>query len=453
MPIIYTPTVGKGCQLYAHIFRRSRGVFITKHERGMIKEVLENWPHKDVRVIVVTDGERILGLGDLGTSGMGIPVGKLSLYTACAGVSPEQTLPIMLDVGTNNEAFLKDPLYLGTSEKRITGKEYDDLVDEFVWAVQKVFPKALLQFEDFANHNAFRLLEKYRGQVCTFNDDIQGTASVTLAGIASSTKITGIPLKDQKILFYGAGEADIGIGNLIVSAMAAEGVSKDDAMKRCWFVDSKGLVESGRKDLQEHKRPYAHAFKPIGDLLTALRELKPTALIGVSGQGGRFTQDIVEEMSRINKRPIIFSLSNPTSNSECTAEQAYSWSQGRAVFASGSPFPPYDYQGKTFTSGQGNNAYIFPGVGLGVVVSEAKRVTDEMFFEAAKTLAGLVTQEDIDKGCLYPPLSKIREVSAHIAKAVADVAYSRGLAAAKRPKDLLAAVKAAQYQPVYKQYA
>ena len=453
MPIIYTPTVGKGCQLYAHIFRRSRGVFITKHERGMIKEVLENWPHKDVRVIVVTDGERILGLGDLGTSGMGIPVGKLSLYTACAGVSPEQTLPIMLDVGTNNEAFLKDPLYLGTSEKRITGKEYDDLVDEFVWAVQKVFPKALLQFEDFANHNAFRLLEKYRGQVCTFNDDIQGTASVTLAGIASSTKITGIPLKDQKILFYGAGEAAIGIGNLIVSAMAAEGVSKDDAMKRCWFVDSKGLVESGRKDLQEHKRPYAHAFKPIGDLLTALRELKPTALIGVSGQGGRFTQDIVEEMSRINKRPIIFSLSNPTSNSECTAEQAYSWSQGRAVFASGSPFPPYDYQGKTFTSGQGNNAYIFPGVGLGVVVSEAKRVTDEMFFEAAKTLAGLVTQEDIDKGCLYPPLSKIREVSAHIAKAVAEVAYSRGLAAAKRPKDLLAAVKAAQYQPVYKQYA
>ncbi len=453
MPIIYTPTVGLGCQRYAHIFRRARGIFITRREKGMIRDILRNWTQKDVRVIVVTDGERILGLGDLGANGMGIPVGKLSLYTACGGVPPAQTLPVTLDVGTNNETFLKDPLYLGVHEKRITGAEYDALVEEFVTAVQEVFPQALVQFEDFANHNAFRLLEKYRDAVCCFNDDIQGTASVSLAGLYSAAKLTGKKLSEQVILFHGAGEAAIGIGDLCVSAMVAEGLSKQDAMKRCWFMDSKALVESSRKDLQAHKKPYAHEHAPLGDLLTAVRELKPTALIGVSGKAAQFTEDIVKEMARINKMPVIFALSNPTANAECTAEQAYSWSEGRAIFASGSPFPAYKYDGRTFVSGQGNNAYIFPGVGMGVVACGAKRVTDEMFFEAAKELAACASKDDLAQGCLFPPLSKIVEVSARIAVKTAEVAYKRGLATEPRPKDLLAFVKERQYKPVYPNYA
>jgi malate dehydrogenase (oxaloacetate-decarboxylating)(NADP+) len=453
MPIIYTPVVGAACQLYAHIFRRSRGVFITRSEKGMIRDVLRNWPHHDVRVIVVTDGERILGLGDLGANGMGIPVGKLSLYTACGGVPPSQTLPVTLDVGTNNESFLKDPLYLGTHERRITGREYDELIEEFIMAVQEVFPGALIQFEDFANHNAFRFLEKYRNRVCTFNDDIQGTAAVTLAGLYSTEKILNRPLSKQKLLFHGAGEAAIGIGDLVVSAMEAEGLSKAEAMSRCWFMDSKALVESSRKDLQAHKKPYAHFYKPIQDLLTAVKELRPTALIGVSGQPSQFTKEIVEEMSRINDRPIIFALSNPTANAECTAEQAYRWSAGKAIFASGSPFAPLTLEGRTFLPGQGNNAYIFPGVGLGALVCGAKRVTDEMFLAAARALAACVTKEDLDKGCLYPPLTKILDVSARIAAAVAEVAYARGLATQPRPKDLLAHIRKEQYQPVYKKYA
>jgi malate dehydrogenase (oxaloacetate-decarboxylating)(NADP+) len=449
MPIIYTPVVGKACQLYAHIYRRPRGIFLSKREKGRFKECLRNWPHKNVRVIVVTDGERILGLGDLGANGMGIPVGKLSLYTACAGIRPDQTLPITLDVGTNNESLLNDPLYLGLPEKRVTGKAYYDLVDEFIAAARDVFPKALVQFEDFANHSAFHLLEKYRHEVCTFNDDIQGTASVTLAGLYSAIRITGRRLSDQTILVHGAGEAAIGIGDLIVAAMVAEGTPRELAKQKCWFVDSKALVESSRADLQEHKKAYAHDHAPIGDLAEAVRVLKPTALIGVSGQARQFTQEIIEEMARLNERPIIFALSNPTSKAECTAEEAYGWSEGRALFASGSPFAPVERFGRRFVPGQGNNAYIFPGVGLGVVASEAARVTDEMFFEAAKTLASLVTEEDLESGCLYPPLTKIREVSARIAARVAEAAHQRGLACGKRPKDLLRHVRSLQYQPVY----
>jgi len=452
MPIIYTPVVGKACQLYGHIFRRPRGLFVTRHERGHIREVLRHWPHRNVRVIVVTDGERILGLGDLGANGMGIPVGKLSLYTACAGVHPACTLPITLDVGTNSETHLKDPLYLGVQERRIAGKEYDELVDEFVSAVQDIFPHALIQWEDFANHNAFRILEKYRDSVCSFNDDIQGTAAVTLAGLISSARLTGVKLKDQRFLFCGAGEAAIGIANLIVSALEADGVSEADARARCWFMDSKALVESSRKDLQEHKRRYAHKHAPIADLAAAVKELKPTTLIGVSAQKGQFTKDIVDEMARLNKRPVIFALSNPTDNSECTAAQAYEWSSGRAVFASGSPFPPVKFNGTTFTPGQGNNAYIFPGVGLGVVVSGASRVTDEMFFVAAKTLAECVTDADLKMGRLYPALQKINEVSAVIGAAVATVAYDRGVARETRPADVARHVRSLQYKPVYKKY-
>ncbi len=454
MPIIYTPVVGKACQLYAHIFRRSRGLFITRREKGFIREVLRGWPQKDVRVIVVTDGQRILGLGDLGASGMGIPVGKLSLYTACGGIPPAATLPVTLDVGTNNPALLADPLYLGMPEKRITGAEYDELVEEFVAAVKEVFPRALLQFEDFANHNAFRLLERYRDRTCCFNDDIQGTAAVTLAGLYSAGRITRRRLVEEKILFHGAGEAAIGIGDLVVGAMMAEGLSRQEAMSRCWFMDSKALVDAGRKDLQEHKKPYAHEHThgPITDLLTAVKTLKPTALIGVSGQAAQFDQAIVAEMARLNDRPVVFALSNPTSNAECTAEQAYGWSEGRALFASGSPFPPVVLHGKTYVSGQGNNAYIFPGVGLGVVAVGAKRVTDEMFFEAARALAALVTKEDLDQGSLFPPLTKVREISARIAEAVARVAYDRGLTDGARPKDIRAHVASLQYQPKYKEY-
>ncbi|MBI4346690.1 MAG: NAD-dependent malic enzyme [Elusimicrobia bacterium] len=453
LPIIYTPTVGKGCQLYAHLFRRSRGLFITRQEKGMIRDVLRNWPRRDVRVIVVTDGERILGLGDLGASGMGIPVGKLSLYTACGGVPPWQTLPVTLDVGTNNQALLDDPLYLGVREKRITGKEYDELVAEFVDAAQEVFPKALVQFEDFANHNAFRLLHEYRDKVCCFNDDIQGTASVTLAGLYSAGRITGRRLSEEVILFHGAGEAAIGIADLVVSAMMADGSTKKEAMSRCWFMDSKALVESARKDLQEHKRPYAHKHKPVGDLLSAVKELKPTALIGVSGKAAQFTEDIVRAMATLNDRPIVFALSNPTSNSECTAEQAYRWSSGRAIFASGSPFAPVDFEGRRFVPGQGNNAYIFPGVGMGAIASGATRITDEMFFEAARALAARVSSAELERGCLYPPLTQLREVSAHIAAAAAQVAYQRGLATEPRTKNLLARIRGLQYKPEYPSYA
>ncbi len=454
MPIIYTPVVGAACQLYAHLYRRSRGLFITKREKGRIREILRGWPQKDVQVIVVTDGQRILGLGDLGASGMAIPVGKLSLYTACGGISPAATLPVTLDVGTNNPALLADPLYLGTPERRIEGREYDELVDEFVSAVQEVFPKALLQFEDFANHNAFRLLERYRDRVCCFNDDIQGTAAVTLAGLYSAGRITKRRLVDEKILFHGAGEAAIGIGDLVVGAMMAEGLTKQEAMSRCWFMDSKALVDAGRKDLQDHKKPYAHAHShgPVTDLLSAVKALKPTALIGVSGQAAQFTSEIVAEMARLNARPLVFALSNPTSNAECTAEQAYGWSAGRAIFASGSPFSPVIFRGRTFVPGQGNNAYIFPGVGLGVVASAAERVTDEMFFEAARALAKLVTEEDLAQGALFPPLTKVREISACIAEAVARVAYERGLAGEPRPKDIRRRIEALQYQPEYKEY-
>jgi malate dehydrogenase (oxaloacetate-decarboxylating)(NADP+) len=452
MPIVYTPVVGLACQQYGHIFRRSRGIFITRQHRGRMRQILQNWPEDDVRVIVVTDGERILGLGDLGANGMGIPVGKLVLYTVCAGLHPVHNLPVTLDVGTNNQSLLEDPLYLGTREKRLRGPEYDDLVEEFIQAASEVFPRALIQFEDFGNTNAFRLLRKYRDRVLTFNDDIQGTAGVILGGLYSAERMIGTRLSEQRILFFGAGEAAVGIGDLVVSAMVEEGLDRAEAMARCWFMDSKGLVVKSRKDLQEHKLPYAHEHSGVTDLLEAVKALKPTALIGASGQPQRFTQPVVEEMARLNQRPLVFALSNPTSKAECTAEQAYTWSQGRAVFASGSPFDPVELDGRRFVPGQGNNAYIFPGVGLGAVAIGARKVTDEMFASAAKALANLVSKEDLDQGCLYPPLTKIREVSAHIAAAVAEIAYRDDLAREPRPGDLLEFMRSQQYEPSYKKY-
>ncbi len=451
MPIIYTPTVGQGCQEYGHIFRRPRGLFISAQDKGKVAKILRNWPCQNVGVIVVTDGERILGLGDLGANGMGIPVGKLALYTACAGVHPGLCLPITLDVGTNNEKLLTDPLYIGIRQKRLRDQAYDEFVDEFIRATQRVFPGVLVQFEDFANINAFRLLSKYKDKICTFNDDIQGTGGVALAGLYSTLRITGGQLKDQKMLFFGAGEAATGIADLIVAAMEAEGL--DNARERCWFVDSKGLVVKSRTDLAAHKLAYAHDHEPIADFLSAVEALKPTAIVGVSGQPAAFTQAVVEAMARLNERPIIFALSNPTWKAECTAEQAYTWTDGRAIFASGSPFDPVEYKGKRFVPGQGNNAYVFPGVGLGAVACGAKRVTDEMFFESAKALAGLVSETDLDLGRIFPPLSAIRDISAVIAAATAEVAYKRKLATHKpQPQDLLAYVKTQMYNPVYASY-
>ncbi|OGP78453.1 MAG: NAD-dependent malic enzyme [Deltaproteobacteria bacterium RBG_16_64_85] len=449
MPIIYTPTVGQGCQEFGHIFRRPRGLYVSFKDRGRVRKILRNWPYREVRMIVVTDGERILGLGDLGANGMGIPVGKLSLYTVCAGIHPTQCLPVTLDVGTNNETLLKDPLYIGLPERRLRGAAYDELVDEFFTGVQEIFPNACIQLEDFGNTNAFRLLHRYRNRACTFDDDIQGTAGVTLAGLYAALRITGNKLTDQKFLFLGAGEAGIGIGDLIVTGLMREGMSEAEAKLKCWFVDSKGLVVKSRTDLVEHKRPYAHDGVPVSDFLAAVESLAPTAIIGVSGMPRTFTKPVIEAMARLNRRPIIFALSNPTSKSECTAEEAYACSGGRAIFASGSPFPPVTYGGKIFVPGQGNNAYIFPGVGLGVIASEAARVTDEMFFVAAKTLADLVTEDDLSQGRIYPSLKRIREVSAAIATDVANLAFQRGLTTISRPANLAAHVKAQMYEPTY----
>ena len=453
MPIIYTPTVGLACQKYALIFRRPRGLYISLEDRGHVKQILQNWPHTDVRMIVITDGERILGLGDLGANGMGIPVGKLSLYTACAGIPPAQCLPIMLDVGTNNPTLLADPLYLGLSRKRLPGLAYDNLVNEFVTAVQEIFPRACIQFEDFGNANAFRLLHHYRDRVCTFNDDIQGTAGVTLSGLCSSLRLTGGKLAGQRILFLGAGEAGIGIGDLIVEALKAEGVPEDVARRQCWFVDSKGLVVRSRTDLVEHKLRFAHDHAPVATLLAAVEALKPTALVGVSGMPQTFTEPIVRAMAKLNKRPVVFALSNPTSKAECTAEQAYAWSEGRAIFASGSPFAPVTLNGVTHVPGQGNNSYIFPGVGLGVIATESTRVTDEMFLVAAQTLASLVTEGDLALGRIYPDLKRIREVSVEIAVAVAAVVFRHGLTRMQHPADLKAHVTAVMFDHKYPVYA
>jgi malate dehydrogenase (oxaloacetate-decarboxylating)(NADP+) len=447
-PLIYTPTVGLACQKYGHIFQRPRGLFIGANDRGRVEKVLRNWPYRPA-IIVVTDGERILGLGDLGANGMGIPVGKLSLYTACAGVRPELCLPVMLDVGTGNDELLADPFYIGLRQRRLRGAAYDELVDEFISAAQKVFPGVLIQFEDFANHNAFRLLHNYRDQVCTFNDDIQGTAAVVLAGLLSASRVTGEKLGDQRFLFLGAGEAATGIANLIVSAMVEEDLTAAEARKRCWLFDSHGLVVASRGDLAEHKRPFAHAEQAITDFPSAVRELRPSAIIGVAAVGGTFTGEVLQDMARINRRPIVLALSNPTSKSECTAEQAYRYTGGQALFACGSPFDPVTVDGRTFVPRQGNNSYIFPGVGLGVIASGAWRVTDEMFMAAARTLAKLVTEEDLAQGSLYPALPRIREVSAQIGAAVAQVAYRRGLAAMTPPGDALAYVKSQMYNPRY----
>jgi len=453
MPIIYTPTVGQACLEYGGIFRNPRGLWISIEDRGNVENVLRHWPNQGVKLIVVTDGERILGLGDLGALGMGIPIGKLALYTACAGLHPYYCLPITLDVGTNNESLLEDPFYIGLSRKRAKGEEYGEFLNEFVLASQKVFPGSLIQFEDFGNHNAFDLLGKWRHRICCFNDDIQGTAAVALAGLIAATKETGVPLREQKVLFLGAGEAGTGIGELLVSALGEEGVSEAEARLRCWFVDSKGLLVKNRGDeMPKHKIPFAHDAEHVASLAAAVEKIRPTALIGVSGQGRSFTAEVLRSMAAINKKPVIFALSNPTSKAECTAEEAYQRTDGRGIFASGSPFKPVDYQGKTICPGQGNNVYIFPGVGLGALACAAERVDDSMFLAAARTLAAEVTSEDLARGSVYPSLTRIRSVSLKIAKAVAERAYALGYAKLARPDDLEQHVAERMFTPDYTAY-
>jgi malate dehydrogenase (oxaloacetate-decarboxylating)(NADP+) len=451
MPLIYTPTVGLACQRFGHVFQRPRGLYISASDRGRIDQVLRNWPYH-ARIIVVTDGERILGLGDLGANGMGIPIGKLSLYTACGGIAPRDCLPVTIDVGTHNSELLADPYYVGLRQRRLTGVEYDELLEEFISAAHEIFPGVLIQFEDFANHNAFRLLEKYRSRMPTFNDDIQGTASVALAGLFSALRVTGKKLADQRILFLGAGEAAVGIADLIVAAMTKDGLSESDARRRCWLFDSRGLVVRSRTELATHKRPYQHDHAPVQDFLTAITALEPTAIVGVAAVGGTFTPAVLKEMARINSRPIVFALSNPTSQAECTASEAYACTGGRVLFACGSPFDPVILGGRTYVPRQGNNSYIFPGVGLGAIASRATRITDDMFMAAAHTLAHLVSETDLEQGSLYPALSRAREVSAHIGAAVAESAYRDGLAGKARPADVLADVQSQMYEPSYASY-
>lgn len=453
MPLIYTPTVGAACQKYSQLYRRPRGMYFSIEDLGNVETIMRNWPHHDARIIVVTDGERILGLGDLGVAGMGIPIGKLSLYTACAGIHPRQCLPVTLDVGTNNEALLENPLYNGSKRHRVRGDDYDALVDEFLDAAQKVFPGVLIQFEDFGNQNAFRLLEKHRGKACVFNDDIQGTGAVAYAGLLAALRKTGHTPEEQKVLFLGAGEAALGIGGTMVAGLVAGGMNVDEAHQRCWFVDSRGLIVKGRDHLTEEKQRFAHPHQALPDLESAIEALRPTALVGACGRPDSFTESIVRKMAEINDQPIVFALSNPTSLAECTAEQAYQWSDGRAVFASGSPFDPVNIGGKTLVPGQGNNAYIFPGVGLGVIASGATRVTDEMFLAAAQSLAEEVSDDDLALGRVYPSLTRIRDVSAHVATAVAEVAWAQGLTSKPRPEDPAAYVRSQMYVPEYPVYA
>jgi malate dehydrogenase (oxaloacetate-decarboxylating)(NADP+) len=451
MPIVYTPTVGEACQKFGHIFRQPRGLYIPITARGRIKELLQNWPEKDVRFIVVTDGERILGLGDLGAGGMGIPLGKLALYTACAGVPPQYCLPIVLDVGTNNHQLVDDPLYLGLSQPRVRGGEYFDFVGEFVEAVQQLYPKCCIQWEDFGNFNAVPILAKYKDVICTFNDDIQGTAGVALAGILGSLRLTGQKLVDQRFLFLGAGSAATGIAELISLAMAQEGLDLAAARGRNALFDVNGLLVSGRTDLAEFQRPYVQERPAIGTFLEAIKALKPTGIIGVSGVPKLFTREVVETMAALNERPIIFPYSNPTSRSEATAEEVYRWSDGRAIFASGSPFSPVELAGRRLVPGQGNNVYIFPAMGMAIYATEAKRVTEQLFLIAARALAEQVSEKHLAAGLIYPPQSDILRASLHVAERIATGIFDQGLAGVTRPDDIGALIRARAYKPVYSQ--
>ncbi|MCY4149150.1 MAG: NAD-dependent malic enzyme [Gammaproteobacteria bacterium] len=448
LPIVYTPTVGQACREFASIFRTEKGFYVTARDRGKIRKILDNWPNRDVRIIVITDGGRILGLGDLGANGMGIPLGKLGLYCACAGISPDQTLPVMFDVGTNNEELIEDPIYLGLRQPRLQGDEYFSLMDEFIEAAQDAFPGVLIQFEDFTADNAFTHLNAYREKALCFNDDIQGTASVVLAGIYASTRFSGVDFRDLKFLFLGAGSAATGMGNLIVEALIESGLDEAEAIQRLWFFNRQGLIRKGLPSLPDYIQRYAHDVEEC-ELLEAIDIHRPDILIGATGTPATFTQELVRKMASIKSKPGIFALSNPTSRAECTAEEAYQWTDGRAVFASGSPFDDINYDGRLIRPGQGNNAYIFPGVGLGAIVCKARLIPDEMFLVAAKVLAESLTDEDIEHSSVYPRVEKIRRVSLNIATAVATYAWDNDISQLPRPDNIESHIEEFMYDPTY----
>ncbi|OFW43475.1 MAG: NAD-dependent malic enzyme [Acidobacteria bacterium RIFCSPLOWO2_12_FULL_67_14b] len=459
MPIVYTPVVGQACQQFSHIYRRPRGLYISYEQRDRIDAILANHARPPA-VIVVTDGERILGLGDQGVGGMGIPTGKLSLYTACAGIPPYLTLPIMLDVGTGNQERLNDPLYLGLRHQRIRGAEYQDFIDRFVEAVMRVYPAAVLQWEDFLKANAITQLARFGDRLCTFNDDIQGTAAVVVAGLYAALRITGQAMRDQRVVLGGAGAAAQGIANLFVAALCDAGLSHEEARRRICTVDSRGLVTEARADMEDFKAAYA---RPVADVASyvcrdpghitleeTVRNFAPTILVGTSGTSGLFTEGVIRAMAAANDRPIVFPLSNPTSKSECTAEEAIRWSDGRAIVATGSPFDPVVYGGRTHRIGQGNNAFVFPGVGLGLWAGGVRRATNAMFLDAARALAQLVSQADLDQGAVYPELTRIRHCSHAVACAVIRRAVAEGHAAPEVLPGLEETVSRAMWFPAYR---
>jgi malate dehydrogenase (oxaloacetate-decarboxylating)(NADP+) len=449
LPLVYTPTVGDACLKYSHIVDRPRGLYIPISHKGRVREILRNWPERDVRFIVVTSGERILGLGDLGANGMGIPIGKLALYTACAGVPPRLSLPVTLDCGTNNQSLLDDPLYIGLRPPRPSVAELDEFVEEFVMAATDEFSSCCIQFEDWARGDAFRLLARYRDRVCCFNDDSQGSGAVALAGIWNALRITGGKLNEQRFLFLGAGQAAIGIAGALTHAMMLDGLAPEQARARSWLFNRGGLVESTRADLAEYQRPYAHPHNSIKDFAAAIETIRPTGIVGVSTVAKAFNRQIIELMGRLNQRPIIFALSNPTSRSECTAEEAYRWSGGRAVFASGSPFPAMEFEGRTLTPGQCNNFYIFPAVGLAVYATQAHRVTNEMFLAAARAVADEVTATDLGAGLIYPRQDDILQTAIRTATRITEVIFRSGLARVAEPADIARFVASHVYNPTY----
>ena len=459
MPVLYTPVVGEACQKFSHIYRRPRGLYIAYEQRDAIESILANYAESPA-VIVVTDGERILGLGDQGVGGMGIPIGKLCLYTACAGIPPDRTLPIMLDVGTDNPDLLNDPMYLGTRHPRIRGTEYQVFIDRFIEALMRVWPEAVLQWEDFLKANAITQLARFRDRLCTFNDDIQGTAATVIAGVYAALRLTRQSMPDQRIVIAGAGASAQGIAALFVAAMRDEGLSLDEARARIATVDSRGLVTRDRPNMEEFKAAYARTADEVAayacrdrahiTLEETIRNFKPTILIGTSGTAGVFTEAVVGAMAAINERPIVLPLSNPTSKSECTAEEAVRWSDGRAIIATGSPFEPVAYRGRTYRVGQGNNALVFPGVGLGLWVGHVRRVTDAMFLDTARALAGQVTEADLASGAIYPPLSRIRDCSHAVACAVIRRGVTEGHAAPAVLNGLEDTVSRAMWFPRYR---
>ena len=449
LPIVYDPTIAEACLKFGHIYRQARGMYLSITRRGKVKEVLQNWPQKDVRFICVTDGGRILGLGDIGANGMGIPIGKLQLYTACAGVPPQYLLPMYLDAGTNNEQYLHDPLYLGLRETRPATEELYSFVDEFVEAVQELYPRCCIHFEDWTGVDAVHLLQRYRDKYCVYNDDVQGTAGIVLAGMINAAKIKGTKLSDERYLFLGAGSAGIGLANLLCSAMVQEGLTLKQAQDRVSMFDINGLLETTRTDLVDFQKPYAHKHAPTRDFIAAIESIKPTTIIGVSTIGGAFTQNVVESLSRINQRPVILALSNPTDHAECTAEQAYAWSKGKAIYAAGVQFAPVHLHGQIFLPGQANNFYIFPAIGMAIFATQASRVTDEMFIEGARAVADQVPLDLLNQGLIYPLQSNILETEIQTAARVAKLVFDSGLARVARPADMVSFIREHVYKPAY----